>query len=248
MNTEQLKRDHWWYEGFADSIRWLSDDALESELMFVIREVVEARVVGDEWALGYYQAKMAACQSEKERRELLAKYGAPQYRGRDLVGRNRVEEIKQHFVNEQFVSLFEEATGMEVLYGYYPGAGLRWKYRCTLHGDGVDRNPSGMLYGTEGRFWCFVCNEGGDVFDLLMRWPPHMSFTEAVEYLELRMNPYVKDGKRWTRRNDAIPRRDTRRNRQAHRIYREAGQGTSESHGNKTGDARKGKDKGGRQA
>jgi len=39
------------------------------------------------------------------------------------------------------------------------------KFRCTLHGE--DKNPSGVIYRTEARWWCFGCNKGGDVFDAL---------------------------------------------------------------------------------
>lgn len=39
----------------------------------------------------------------------------------------------------------------------------QWKYRCTLHGP--DKHPSGIIYQQDNKCWCFVCNQGGDVFD-----------------------------------------------------------------------------------
>jgi len=40
-----------------------------------------------------------------------------------------------------------------------------WKYRCTLHGP--DNHPSGVIYRDENRCWCFTCNQGGDVIDVV---------------------------------------------------------------------------------
>lgn len=39
------------------------------------------------------------------------------------------------------------------------------KYRCKLHGE--DRHPSGQIFQDTNKAWCFTCNKGGDVFDIV---------------------------------------------------------------------------------
>lgn len=56
------------------------------------------------------------------------------------------------------------------------------KYRCALHGDGQDRTPAGVIYRDENRWWCFVCNRGGDVVDAMELYA-HMTKGEAVREL-----------------------------------------------------------------
>ena len=40
--------------------------------------------------------------------------------------------------------------------------GRSWKARCPLH---EDKRPSMHIYPEDNKWWCFVCNEGGDVID-----------------------------------------------------------------------------------
>lgn len=55
------------------------------------------------------------------------------------------------------------------------------KFPCVLHGDGRDREPSGSLSG-EGKWYCFGCGKGGDVFDFLMTYG-RLTFGEAAALL-----------------------------------------------------------------
>ena len=49
---------------------------------------------------------------------------------------------------------------------------------CPFHGD--DRHPSMKIYdGTRG-WWCFVCQEGGDIFDFVMKHDG-LEFPKAIE-------------------------------------------------------------------
>jgi hypothetical protein len=56
----------------------------------------------------------------------------------------------------------------------------QWTFRCTLHGQ--DRNPSGVIYLDEMRWWCFGCNRGGDVFDAVMAFEG-VTMAEAIAIL-----------------------------------------------------------------
>ena len=57
----------------------------------------------------------------------------------------------------------------------WPCGEERMKCRC-LCGSHPDRHPSVVLYLAQDRFWCFACNRGGSVIDLVM----------LVEGLEMR--------------------------------------------------------------
>lgn len=56
------------------------------------------------------------------------------------------------------------------------------KFPCHLHGDGVDRHPSGVLYRDTNTWRCYVCNKGGDVISLVMTYKP-CKFYEALDLL-----------------------------------------------------------------
>lgn len=50
--------------------------------------------------------------------------------------------------------------------------------RCPFHGE--DRHPSLKVYDGDRGWWCFVCNEGGDIFDFVMKHDG-LEFPKAVE-------------------------------------------------------------------
>lgn len=53
-----------------------------------------------------------------------------------------------------------------------------YKFKCPIHGD---EHPSGVFY--PGRWWCFGCSKGGDIFDGLMFFG-RLTFGEAVSLLQ----------------------------------------------------------------
>ncbi len=53
------------------------------------------------------------------------------------------------------------------------------KYRCFLHDD---HEPSLTVWPEKGRWWCFPCNQGGDVITALMKLE-NLPFVAAVERL-----------------------------------------------------------------
>ena len=50
--------------------------------------------------------------------------------------------------------------------------------RCPFHGE--DKHPSLKVYDGERGWYCFVCNEGGDIFDFAMKHDG-LEFPKAVE-------------------------------------------------------------------
>ena len=81
-------------------------------------------------------------------------------------------------------ALKERCTGHDFLdvCGHYvevSAVGGSFKFKCPIHGDD---HPSGQFYPTEGKWHCFGCSKGGDVFDFLMVYG-RLSFGEATGLL-----------------------------------------------------------------
>lgn len=74
-----------------------------------------------------------------------------------------------HKVNEHVIQAIKESLGeqglIDVLAWYVKVFFERgkWTFQCTLHG--ADKDPSGVIYPRELRWWCFGCGAGGDAFD-----------------------------------------------------------------------------------
>ncbi len=71
------------------------------------------------------------------------------------------------------------------------------KFRCNLHGN--DRNPSGVIYNKEQKWWCFGCNRGGDVFDAVQAFE-RVDLPEAIKklanHLGIELRPLKENNKR----------------------------------------------------
>ena len=69
----------------------------------------------------------------------------------------------------------------------------KWSYRCTLHGE--DLHPSGVIYPDEYRCYCFVCNRGGDIFDVVQLFE-HLELPAAIaklaRHIGLDTKPLIK--------------------------------------------------------
>ena len=190
-----------WLEFYRDLLEFplkrMSDNDLETDLNYVAREIVEARLQKEKDRKVQLTAWFKVLSDEKERRVMLARHGAPKYRGKDGVENvgQTVAYLKQYYTGETFVGLFREVTGFEVF--VYCGLSNRLKYRCTIHGE--DKNPSGVLYVDEGRYHCFACGVGGDILKLMMVFR-RLPFLEAAKWLANRIPQYVKTEEgAWTR-------------------------------------------------
>ena len=58
-------------------------------------------------------------------------------------------------------------------------AGKTWKACCPFH---KEKTPSFTVSSEKGFYYCFGCQEGGDIFDFLMK-VENLSFNEAVQKL-----------------------------------------------------------------
>lgn len=179
------------------ALKQTSDDDLESWRVYLLREQIEAKMKNkDKVIRKMIKDELGAVEAEKGRREYIANQGGPKYDGKSR--QKQVRRMKEHFVGDVFVDFFAWITGHDVFPdGSNPD---RWKYRCTRHGE--DKNPSGRLYADEGRWHCFGCNNGGDIFKLVMEYNPGMTFGDAVKFLQNWIPEYQqKEDGSWKRIN-----------------------------------------------
>lgn len=152
-------------------LRFISSRDLATEAEHCRREQAELRA-RDETGTQYSEYlihRLVKITDEMKRRQRLVRYGGPRLSRQGWVDPNLLAEVKSR------IDLCE-------LVGHYcpaiPGRS-RWRYACPIHGDGTDRNPSGVVYPDQQKWHCFVCNSGGDAFDFLMAFE-RVSFREAV--------------------------------------------------------------------
>ena len=162
-------------------LRQMPDWELELWITNAQRDICEDELAGLD--VSWRRGTLNALQEERERRLSLAEKGAPTYQPgqpwQQRAKQNRVQAVKEYWVGDDFIRLFEDVTGIRPI----PAGPNHWKYACPLHGDGIDKTPAGSIDPSRGLWHCFVCDSGGDVFQLLYAWPPHLTFREAVNEL-----------------------------------------------------------------
>lgn len=84
--------------------------------------------------------------------------------------------------------------------------------RCPFHGE--DKHPSLKVYDGERGWYCFVCNEGGDIFDFAMRHDG-LEFPRAVERIAYMAGIPVSDGKNGLSEEDKARIRKRKAEREA---------------------------------
>ncbi len=83
---------------------------------------------------------------------------------------NLAEKIKQRLDIVEFVRQYVP---------HLKKAGKTWKACCPFH---KEKTPSFTVSSEKGLYYCFGCQEGGDIFDFLMKIE-NLSFNEAVRKL-----------------------------------------------------------------
>lgn len=98
--------------------------------------------------------------------------------------------------NAEIIQTIKAALPIEDVLEWYTDVFLnkrQWTYRCTLHG--ADVHPSGVIYREEKRCWCFVCQKGGDVFDVVQlfeRVDLPRAIAKLARHLGLDVKPLVR--------------------------------------------------------
>ncbi len=88
------------------------------------------------------------------------------------LGRDEIEGLRERYPIESVIAQY--TTLRQV--------GRVLKGRCPLPGH-RDRNPSFVVYVDDQHFYCFGCDQSGDVFKFL-QLVEHLNFSDAVERLE----------------------------------------------------------------
>lgn len=151
--------------------RRILDDDLAAERAYVERELIEINDPELEVGLTH---RLAVLKDEEGRRRRLASRGGPLYKGRASISKERIARVKDGLDIADLIARDLDIAWMR---------GDRTWFFCPAHGDGHDRNPSLVAYESQGRWWCYGCNSGGDGIDWLIA-KRGLSFREAVEELE----------------------------------------------------------------
>ena len=124
-----------------------------------------------------FKSRLVPLQKERERRGWLAQRGAPAITPPHPAFASRLAEVKQRIDIISVAALL----GLPVI-EHWPST--RRRFRCPVHGDGNDKNPSGVLYTDQNRYWCFGCGTGGSMIDLVIAFGAATSAGRALEWLE----------------------------------------------------------------
>ena len=150
--------------------RRIADDDLAAERAYVERELVETNDPELDAALKH---RLAVLKDEEKRRRRLAAQGGPLYRGRASVSKERIAAGKDGLDIAALIARDLDEAWMR---------GDRTWFFCSAHGAG-EKNPSLVAYRSQGKWWCYGCNSGGDGIDWLIA--KHcLGFRGAVEELE----------------------------------------------------------------
>lgn len=87
-----------------------------------------------------------------------------------------------------FAYEIKQAVPMRRLLEYYGIEVNRMnKARCPFHGD---HTPSMQVYSGDRGYWCFVCNEGGDVIDFVRKFFS-LSYHDAIRRINTDFNLHL---------------------------------------------------------
>lgn len=132
----------------------------------------------------HWECVVESIMRELERRRSLS-YDISQTPDREIIG-----AIKERIPIADVMEWYCEVI---VPRGGYRG---NWQFRCTLHGE--DKNPSGVIYNKENRWWCFGCNKGGDVFDAVQAFEKidlPQAIAKLARYVGLDTKPIIRKPK-----------------------------------------------------
>ncbi len=140
----------------------LSDQIMKFNEAQSRRKLIGIRVIDDE-DIYYTTCAIGAILKEITRRTALNKGGI----------------VK---TNSEIILAIKEKTKIEDVLEWYCEVFLHkklWTFRCALH---EDAHPSGVIYPEQNSYWCYQCNQGGDVFDAVQNYG-RVDFLSSVRKL-----------------------------------------------------------------
>lgn len=155
-------------------LRRIPSEALLGEQEHLQRELVAARVDGEDSPVGFYRHRLAVINAEIGRRRRLEQDGAPSVPAKSRIPEATIRQIKEL---TDLVDLVAEDLEMA---WYRTG---KASFHCKLHG--TDSDPSLKVYEFDDHWYCWGCNDGGDCFDWLIK-ARNMEWLDAVCYLAAR--------------------------------------------------------------
>lgn len=91
----------------------------------------------------------------------------------------RIEDSDAGHITDHQISHAKQFPIESLASSVQRGWGDRMRALCPFHDDS---RPSLVIYKDSNRYWCFVCNEGGDAINFIQR-KHGLSFPEAVKQL-----------------------------------------------------------------
>jgi CHC2 zinc finger len=161
-----------------EDLRRVPSQDLVDEQEHLARELVAGRVDGEASPdlAAFYRHRLEVIDAELSRRRRLECHGAPAVPGYGRIPAEIITEIKERI---DLVNLVGE--DLEMVW-YRAG---KAQFRCRLHGDGIDRDPSLTVYEDDSHWYCYGCNDGGDAFNWLIK-ARQMQWVQAVLVLAAR--------------------------------------------------------------
>tara|TARA_Y100000310_G_scaffold118_1_gene145 strand:+ start:937 stop:1491 length:555 start_codon:yes stop_codon:yes gene_type:complete len=112
----------------------------------------------------------------------------------EFLRRENLKNMGFNTTSREIILTIKSAIPIQDVIGWYGEVNYYkqdWRFRCKAHGAG-DKHPSGKIYPDEGRWHCFGCNVGGDVFDAVQHYEKtdmaHALFKLAA-YIGLNAKP-----------------------------------------------------------
>ena len=113
----------------------------------------------------------------------------------ELERRTRLNQNGIRTTNKEIIQTIKDKILIEDVIAWYTDVYThrnRWTFRCPLH---VDNHPSGVIYLDQQSWWCFQCNQGGDLFDAVQLFE-RLEFIEAIKklanFIGLEIKPFEK--------------------------------------------------------
>ena len=114
----------------------------------------------------------------------------------EITRRRKLTYEGVQYTNREIIQAIKNVINIEDVLAWYTEVFLEkrtWAYRCTLHGN--DQHPSGVIYRDEKRCHCFVCEKGGDIFDVVQLFE-HLDLPKAIaklaRHIGIDTKPLVK--------------------------------------------------------
>ena len=112
----------------------------------------------------------------------------------ELERREKLPYDGTRYCNKSIIQAIKEKIRIEDVINWYAPVDTykkQWWFCCPVHGD---KHPSAKIYQGQGKWYCFGCNKGGDIFDAVMFFE-RVDMPTALRKLAKHVGLNLKDPK-----------------------------------------------------